>query len=139
MMRLNKFLLWLLVFFLTIWEAVCFILALVNRSKALTACEEANPSSSSSSDSSSANNTTLSVGDYSATFLGMEMGNTYGLANCAQAVQADVIGSAIILFVGQLLMVSKWIENNICLYLNIDICVSYSFMPQPLWDLIQLN
>lgn len=34
------------------------------------------------------------------------MGNTYGLANCAQAVQADVIGSAIILFVGQLLMVS---------------------------------
>ena len=67
------------------------------------------------------------------------MGNTYGLANCAQAVQADVIGSAIILFVGQLLMVSKWIENNICLYLNIDICISYSFMPQPLWDLIQLN
>jgi hypothetical protein len=105
-MRLNKFLLWLLVFFLTIWEAVCFILALVNRSKALTACEEANPSSS-SSDNSSANNTTLSVGDYSTTFLGMEMGNTYGLANCAQAVQADVIGSAIILFVGQLLMVSK--------------------------------
>ncbi|GAN00722.1 hypothetical protein MAM1_0002c00144 [Mucor ambiguus] len=102
MMRLNKFLLWLLVFLLTIWEAVCFILALVNRSKALTACEEANPSSSASA--GSANNTTLSVGDYSTTFLGMEMGNTYGLANCAQAVQADVIGSAIILFVGQLLM-----------------------------------
>ncbi|CAO3630029.1 unnamed protein product [Mucor fragilis] len=104
MMRLNKFLLWLLVFLLTIWEAVCFILALVNRSKALAACEEANPSSSSSASADSPNNTTLSVGDYSATFLGMEMGNTYGLANCAQAVQADVIGSAIILFVGQILM-----------------------------------
>ncbi|KAI8637705.1 hypothetical protein BD408DRAFT_45088 [Parasitella parasitica] len=71
MMRSNKFLLWLLVFFLTIWEAVSFILALVNRSKALSACEAANTSSS--PDSTSANNTTFSVAGYSTTFLGMEM------------------------------------------------------------------
>lgn len=102
MMRLSKFLIWLLVFFLTIWEAVSFILSLTNRSKSLTACEELNTSTTSGSTS----NSTISIGGYSTTFLGMEVGNTYGLANCDQAVQAGVIGSAIILFVGQLLMVN---------------------------------
>ncbi|KAI8371210.1 hypothetical protein EDC96DRAFT_501817 [Choanephora cucurbitarum] len=100
MMRLTKLLLWLLVFLLTIWEAVCFILSLVNRSKTLTACEEANPSDT----VSNANNATVSVGGYTTTFLGMEYGNTYGLANCGQAVQAGVIGNAILLFIGQLFM-----------------------------------
>lgn len=104
-MRLSKFLIWLLVFFLSIWEAICFVLALTNREKSLTACEQANPTSNATTTGAS-DNTTLSVGNYTATFLGMQMGSTYGLANCAQAVQADVIGSAIILFVGQLFMVS---------------------------------
>lgn len=105
MMRLSKFLIWFLVFFLTVWEAISFVLALTNRAKSLAACEEANPTTGSVT--GGASNTTLSVGNYSTTFLGMQMGNTYGLANCAQAVQADVIGSAIILFVGQLFMVKK--------------------------------
>ncbi|CAO3652132.1 unnamed protein product [Mucor hiemalis] len=106
MMRLSKLLLWTLVFFLTIFEAISFILALTNREKSLAACEQANPTTKGATPTggSGANNTTLTVGDYSATFLGMQVGNTYGLANCPQAVQADVIGSAIILFVGQLFM-----------------------------------
>ncbi|KAI8987570.1 hypothetical protein BDF20DRAFT_910159 [Mycotypha africana] len=102
LMRLTKFLLWFLVFLLTIWEAICFILSLTNRSKSLSACEEANPSSS--NNTTTANNATVTIGGYSTTFLGMQPGHTYGLANCGQAIQADVIGSAIILFVGQLLM-----------------------------------
>lgn len=106
MMRLTKTLLWLLVFFLTIWEAFSFILALTNRSKALTACAETNPSSNSTSTDNSTD-TTISVGGYTTTFLGMKYGDTYGLANCDQAIQADVIGSAIVLFVGQLFMVSS--------------------------------
>jgi hypothetical protein len=108
MMRTSKFLIWFLVFFLTIWEAISFVLALTNREKSLAACEEANPTSGNATGGS--NNTTLSVGNYETTFLGMEMGNTYGLANCAQAVQADVIGSAVILFVGQLFMVSDFLS-----------------------------
>lgn len=103
MMRLTKTLLWLLVFFLTIWEALSFVLALTNRSKALQACAESNPSSNSTEAST---NTTISVGGYTTTFLGMKYGDTYGLANCDQAIQADVIGTAILLFVGQLFMVS---------------------------------
>ncbi|CEI94909.1 hypothetical protein RMCBS344292_09112 [Rhizopus microsporus] len=101
MMRLTKTLLWLLVFFLTIWEALSFILALTNRSKALQACAESNPSSNSTEANT---NTTISVGGYTTTFLGMKYGDTYGLANCDQAIQADVIGTAILLFVGQLFM-----------------------------------
>lgn len=117
MMRTSKFFIWIFVFFFTIWEAISFILALTNRAKSLAACEELNPTSAStSSDMPDANNTTLTVGDYTATFLGMQMGSTYGLANCAQAVQADVIGSAIMLFVGQLFMVS-YIYNLFLLFL----------------------
>jgi hypothetical protein len=33
-------------------------------------------------------------------------GNTYGFANCGQAVQAGIIGIAILLFVGGIFMVS---------------------------------
>lgn len=102
LMRLYKLVFWLfLVFILTIWEAVDFVLALVNRSKSLDACNEANPDQAEGSGDQS-----VSVGDYKATLLGMQLGNTYGLANCAQAVQAGVIGLAILLFVGQLTMVS---------------------------------
>jgi hypothetical protein len=111
MIRLSKFLIWLLVFFLTIWEAICFVLALTNRAKSLAACEQANPTTATTTTGGS-DNTTLSVGNYSTTFLGMQMGSTYGLASCAQAVQADVIGSAIILFVGQLFMVSFVVVNT---------------------------
>lgn len=102
-MRLYKLVFWLcLVFILTIWEAVDFVLALVNRSKSQDACDEANPDQAKGSGDQS-----VSLGGYKATLLGMQLGNTYGLANCAQAVQAGVIGLAILLFVGQLTMVSQ--------------------------------
>ncbi|KAI9477784.1 MAG: hypothetical protein EXX96DRAFT_568185 [Benjaminiella poitrasii] len=102
MMRLTKFLFWIFLFLLTIWEAISFILSLTNRSKSKAACEEANPPSNTTEQTQT--NATVSIGGYSTTFLGMQPGNTYGLANCGQAIQADVIGSAIMLFVGQLLM-----------------------------------
>ncbi|KAG0778579.1 hypothetical protein G6F22_011152 [Rhizopus arrhizus] len=104
MMRLTKSFLWLLVFFLTIWEAISFVLALTNRSKALTACSESNPSSNSTGSTDNSADTNITLGGYTTTFLGMKYGDTYGLANCDQAIQADVIGSAILLFVGQLFM-----------------------------------
>lgn len=105
MMRLYKTLFWFfLVFLLCIWQAIDFVLALVNRSKSQKTCETANPSSS--NETSGLGDKSISVGGYTTTFLGMQLGNTYGLANCAQAVQAGVIGLAILLFVGQLAMVS---------------------------------
>jgi hypothetical protein len=101
MMRLSKILFWFLFFFLTIWQAINFILALTNREKATAACNQLNPDQS----TGTSTNSTMTLGGYSTTFLGMQYGNTYGLANCGQAVQADVIGNAIILFVGQIFLV----------------------------------
>ncbi|KAG2227568.1 hypothetical protein INT45_002253 [Circinella minor] len=102
LMRLYKLLFWFfLVFLLTIWSAVSFILALVNRGKSEDTCNEANPDNQTEG---SGGDQTVSVGDYSTTFLGMQLGSTYGLANCGQAVQAGVIGLAILLFIGQISM-----------------------------------
>ncbi|KAI9262227.1 hypothetical protein BDA99DRAFT_464061 [Phascolomyces articulosus] len=101
LMRLYKLLFWVfLVFILTIWTAVSFILALVNRSKSQDACNAANPDQA----ESTGGDQTVSVGDFETTFLGMQLGSTYGLANCSQAVQAGVIGLAILLFIGQISM-----------------------------------
>lgn len=101
-MRLYKLLFWVcLVFILTIWDAITFILALVNRSKSQDACDEANPDQG----EGGGGDQSVSVAGYKTTFLGMQLGSTYGLANCAQAVQAGVIGLAILLFVGQIAMV----------------------------------
>ncbi|KAI9314841.1 hypothetical protein BX666DRAFT_417661 [Dichotomocladium elegans] len=98
--RLYKLLFWVcFVAILTIWAAVDFVLALVNRSKSETACIAANPEQTEGS-----GNQSISIGNYTTTILGMQLGDTYGLANCAQAVQAGVIGLAILLFVGQLSM-----------------------------------
>ncbi|KAI8882090.1 hypothetical protein K501DRAFT_252064, partial [Backusella circina FSU 941] len=99
MMRLSKILFWLLVFFMTIWQAINFILSLTSRSKSTTLCNQMNPDQATDN-----TNSTLTLGGYSTTFLGMQYGNTYGLANCDQAVQADVVGNAIMLFVGQILL-----------------------------------
>lgn len=111
-MRLYKLLFWVcLVFILTIWDAITFILALVNRSKSQDACDEANPDQG----EGGGGDQSVSVAGYKTTFLGMQLGSTYGLANCAQAVQAGVIGLAILLFVGQIAMVMiiwGWREEN---------------------------
>ncbi|KAF7725245.1 hypothetical protein EC973_000333 [Apophysomyces ossiformis] len=101
LMRLYKLLFWILTFLLCIWETGNFVFALINRSKSLSTCEQANPSSN---QTSTAENKTISVGGYTTTFLGMQLGDTYGLANCAQAVQAGLIGIAILLFVGSIFM-----------------------------------
>ncbi|CDS02882.1 hypothetical protein LRAMOSA00285 [Lichtheimia ramosa] len=101
LMRLYKLLFWVcLVFILTIWDAITFILALVNRSKSQDACDQANPDQG----EGGGGDQSVSVAGYKTTFLGMQLGSTYGLANCAQAVQAGVIGLAILLFVGQIAM-----------------------------------
>ncbi|SAM04720.1 hypothetical protein [Absidia glauca] len=102
LMRLYKILFWLLFFVVCVWQAVDFVLALVYRSQTLDSCQK----SSGSAASGSGNSTEVSFGGYTTTFLGMEMGDTYGLADCGQAVQAGVIGLAIMLFLGGLFMVS---------------------------------
>lgn len=101
-MRLYKILFWLLFFVVCVWQAVDFVLALVYRSQTLDSCQK----SSGTAASGSGNSTEVSFGGYTTTFLGMEMGDTYGLADCGQAVQAGVIGLAIMLFLGGLFMVS---------------------------------
>lgn len=102
LMRLYKILFWLLFFVVCVWQAVDFVLALVYRSQTLDSCQK----SSGTAASGSGNSTEVSFGGYTTTFLGMEMGDTYGLADCGQAVQAGVIGLAIMLFLGGLFMVS---------------------------------
>ncbi|KAI8089942.1 uncharacterized protein BX664DRAFT_334282 [Halteromyces radiatus] len=101
LMRLYKLLFWLLFFVVCIWQAVDFVLSLVYRSQSIAECQK---SSGTTSTGGAGNNTEISVGGYTTTFLGMEMGNTYGLANCDQAAQAGVIGLAIMLFIGGLFM-----------------------------------
>jgi hypothetical protein len=108
MMRLSKIFFWLLVFFTTIWQAINFILSLTSRSKSTTLCNQMNPDQTTDN-----SNSTLTLGGYSTTFLGMQYGNTYGLANCDQAVQADVIGNAIMLFAGQILLVSLFLYPTV--------------------------
>ncbi|CAO3594942.1 unnamed protein product [Absidia cylindrospora] len=98
--RLYKILFWILFFILCVWQAVDFVLALTYRSQTLENCQK----SSGNAANGSGNNTDVSVGGYTTTFLGMEMGNTYGLADCGQAAQAGVIGLAIMLFLGGLFM-----------------------------------
>ncbi|CAO3595872.1 unnamed protein product [Absidia cylindrospora] len=94
LMRLYKILFWLLLFIVCVWQAVDFVLALVYRSQTIEECQK----SSGNAANGSGNNTDVSVGGYTTTFLGMEMGDTYGLADCGQAAQAGVIGLAILLF-----------------------------------------
>ncbi|ORX55554.1 hypothetical protein DM01DRAFT_1334949 [Hesseltinella vesiculosa] len=100
LMRMYKFIFWIFYVFLCIWQAVDFIVALTYRSKSLDTCNAANGSNQASGSGSSS----VSVGDLQTTFLGMDMGNVYGLANCDQAVQAGVIGLAILLFLGAIFM-----------------------------------
>ncbi|KAI8992208.1 hypothetical protein BDB01DRAFT_777484 [Pilobolus umbonatus] len=100
LMRLTKFLIWIFFVLFTIFQALSFILSLTNRSKSMDICEAVNPPL----ESSGSTNSTVTLGGYTTTFLGMQYGNTYGLANCSQAVQAGVIGGAVLLFVGQFYM-----------------------------------
>ncbi|KAI9286108.1 hypothetical protein BC943DRAFT_322546 [Umbelopsis sp. AD052] len=92
LMRLGKLLFWLFFAVATIWETASFALAAINRSKSVDTCEQANPSNG-------ATGNTTTTG-----FLGMNLGNTYGLANCSQAVQAGLIGIGVMLFAGSLFM-----------------------------------
>ncbi|KAI9022772.1 hypothetical protein CLU79DRAFT_143495 [Phycomyces nitens] len=109
LMRFYKFLFWLLTILVTIWQTGSFVLALINRSKTLAACNEANPSSNSTAPASGnqtsvGKDTSFTFAGYNTTFLGMQTGNTYGLANCDQAVQAGVILLAVFLFLGAIFM-----------------------------------
>lgn len=114
-MAFYKITVWLLTFFVVgIWQIIIFILALVNRSKTLNACNEANPSTQ---DYNSTQNANVTIEGYTTTLLGVNMGETYGVANCDQAVQAGIIGIAVLLFVGGIFSVNtqlvKYILINI--------------------------
>lgn len=93
---------WLMtVLIVYIWQVIIFILALTNRKKTTSACDAANPQQ----DYNSTQNANITIDGYTATLLGLNYGETYGLANCDQAVEAGIIGLAILLFVGGLFMV----------------------------------
>lgn len=81
---------------ITIWQAVNFVLAIVNRGRTTEACEQANPSG----------NATTGGNSTATGFLGVSVGDTYGLSNCSQAVEVGLIAIAVLLFVGTLFMVS---------------------------------
>jgi hypothetical protein len=95
-MKLDKLLYWLFFAIVTVWQAASFVLAIVNRSRSTDACEQANPSG----------NATTSGNSTAQGFLGVSIGDTYGLANCSQAVEVGLIAIAVLLFVGTLFMVS---------------------------------
>ncbi|KAI7906880.1 uncharacterized protein BX663DRAFT_547987 [Cokeromyces recurvatus] len=100
-MILYRVMYWLMtIFIVLIWQIIIFILALVNRTKTTNACNEANPHQ----DYNSTKNATLTIDGYSTTLLGLKFGETYGFANCDQAVEAGIIGIAILLFAGGLFM-----------------------------------
>jgi ABC-type protease/lipase transport system fused ATPase/permease subunit len=106
-MVFYKIMFWLTTFFVIyIWQIILFILALVNRAKTTKACNEANHHQN--YDTAKQNNANVTVEGYTATLLGLNMGNTYGLANCDQAVEAGIIGIAVLLFVGGLFMVCSF-------------------------------
>lgn len=87
-----------------IWQIILFILALVDQSKTREACNQANPHQDYNHNSPNAN---FTVDGYTTTLLGLNTGDTYGLANCDQAVQAGLIGLGILLFIGGLFTVRK--------------------------------
>ncbi|KAL7320807.1 54S ribosomal protein L2 mitochondrial [Mucor circinelloides] len=98
-MVMYKIMFWLMTFLIVyIWQIIIFILALVNRTKTTEACNKANPNQ----DYSHTENANATIEGYTTTLLGLNYGETYGLANCDQAVEAGVIGIAICLFVGGL-------------------------------------
>jgi hypothetical protein len=101
MMVFYKILFWLMTILIVfVWQIILFVLALTNRTKTTNACNDANR------DNQNDNETyNVTVGGYTTSVLGMQLGNTYGLANCDQAVQAGIVGLAILLFVGGLFMV----------------------------------
>lgn len=47
----------------------------------------------------------MTIEGYTTTILGLNTGETYGLANCDQAVEAGIIGIAVLLFMGGIFMV----------------------------------
>jgi hypothetical protein len=95
---------WFTTFFaIFIWQIILFILALANREKTTKACNAANHHQN--YDATQQNNANITIEGYTTTLLGLNMGNTYGFANCDQAVEAGIIGIAILLFVGGLFMV----------------------------------
>ncbi|KAJ2958325.1 hypothetical protein NQZ79_g6066 [Umbelopsis isabellina] len=75
--------------------AVNFVLAIVNRGRTTDACEQANPSG----------NATAGGNSTTPGFLGVSVGDTYGLSNCSQAVEVGLIAIAVLLFVGTLFMI----------------------------------
>ena len=99
-MVFYKLMFWFMTFFVVyVWQSVNFVLALVNRSKTVETCNLANPSQ----ELKSAENANDTVKGY--TILGLNTGETYGLANCDQAVEAGVVGLAVLLFIGSIFMV----------------------------------
>ncbi|KAL9538150.1 hypothetical protein MBANPS3_011155 [Mucor bainieri] len=101
-MVMYKIMFWLMTFLVVyIWQIIIFILALVNRAKTTEACNKANPNQDYNQTAGNAN---VTIEGYTTTLLGLNYGETYGLANCDQAVEAGVIGIAICLFVGGLFM-----------------------------------
>lgn len=96
------------IFVIYIWQIILFILALVNREKTAKACNKANQHQI--YDTTQNNNVNVTIEGYTATLLGLNTGNTYGLANCDQAVEAGIIGIAILLFIGGIFMASSTYE-----------------------------
>lgn len=91
------------IFIVIIWQLIVFILALTHRPETTDACNLANPQQVTKGTTT----TNFTMSGYTTTIMGFNEGNTYGFANCGQAVQAGVVGLAILLFIGGIFMVSS--------------------------------
>lgn len=55
----------------------------------------------------STQDTNVTLEGYTTTLLGLNSGETFGLANCDQAVEAGITGIAVLLFLGSISMVCE--------------------------------
>ncbi|KAI8640205.1 hypothetical protein BD408DRAFT_390956 [Parasitella parasitica] len=129
-MVMYRMMFWLITFLIVyIWQIIIFILALVNRAETTEACNKANPSQ----DYSQTENANVTVEGYTTTLLGLNYGETYGLANCDQAVEAGIIGIAICLFMGGLSMTWFGFIVNRCAR-SLDVNSMSSRVRNARWD-----
>lgn len=106
-MVFYKAMFWFITFFFVyIWQIILFVLAVVNRGKTTEACIKANPIQQQQMNSTT-QNTGITIEGYTTTILGLNSGETFGLATCDQAVEAGITGIAVLLFLGSISMACK--------------------------------
>lgn len=114
-MVFYKVMFWFMTFFFVyLWQIILFVLAIVNREKTTEACMKANPIQQQQQMNSTQEDTNMTIEGYTSTILGLNSGETFGLATCDQAVEAGITGIAVLLFLGSISMTWFAVINGRC-------------------------